>query len=69
MFGFSTGYALPVCKFTNGIWVSTELKMQPGNPAAQVRRCLILYKNNFRRSNMLIFHLVGLAIVSEDSNH
>ena len=31
--------------------------MQPGNPAAQVRRYLILYRNEFRRLNMLTFFL------------
>ena len=41
-------------KFTNGIWVLAELKIQPGNPAAQVRRYLILYRSDFRRSKMLL---------------
>ena len=56
-------------KFTKGIWGLAELKMQPGNPAAQVRRYLILYRNDFRPSNMLLCFLVGLAVVSEGSSH
>jgi len=44
--------------FSPSIFISlltAKSPMQTGNPAAQVRRYLILYRNDFRRSNMLMF--------------